>query len=265
MTTRTSYRIWLASLCLIITTSLHAQKQNWKVSSFGIHLQYQLPTPAGEDRAFIEAHLFEDNPQTNLPDGPVLRSLQENRDRFTSGVNLSMERQLSDNQFAQLRLNVNYSPESYQTFLMPNDAQARINQEGLGFSIDYRRAWKKGVFTFSAGIGAGGKWYINPSLRFVNRLDSTEAANFIANIQAVGQIQRDNFGLVIFQGSSTGPLRPRIDYNIYLPLGVAVQLHRRIQLELDARITAGAQQIIGSGLYTRPIGGTFQLAYVFLL
>ncbi|MEL7535275.1 MAG: hypothetical protein AAFN10_28520, partial [Bacteroidota bacterium] len=212
---------------------------------------------------FLGAYRQINVPQENIPDGPVLRSVQGHRNRFSSGLNLSLERQLSEKQFAQLRLNLNYSPQSNQTLEMPNNARTMISQEGFGFSLDYRRAWKKGIFTVSAGIGAGGKWYIKPSLSFLARMDSAAAAEIIAEFP--NNIQIDNFGPVIMQGGGIGPVRARVDYNIYLPFGVAIELTRRIQLELDARLSAGAQQIIGDGLYTRPIGGTFRFAYVFLL
>ncbi|MFK7923977.1 MAG: hypothetical protein AB8H47_18610 [Bacteroidia bacterium] len=262
MNTRTNSRVWLVGLCLLYTISLDAQDQEWKVSSFGIHLQYNTPTEPQVDSAFFQAHLI--NPRQldigNNGIGIVPRRAFEMKSRFQSGVNLSLEKQLKDNTSAQLRLNLNYSSPHGPTLQFRESSTARISQQGLGLNIDYRGVWKKGAVSISAGIGVGGKLYINPNITFISQFDTIGVDTF--NFPG-GQGQA--FRRLIVQVDQDNRLRPRVDFNVYLPFGVAIRLTRRIQLEFDARLSAGAQHIKQIGTFKRPLGGSFQLAYVFLL
>lgn len=265
MNTRTYSKVWLVGLCLLFSISLQAQKQEWKVASFGIHLQYNTPTELQVDSAFVQAHFV--NPrQLDLGDNGVEIVPRRGRgdglkSRFQSGINLSLEKQLKDNTSAQLRLNLNYSSRNGRTLQFQESSTARISQEGLGLNLDYRRVWKKGAVSISAGIGVGGKWYINPNITFITERDTTGLDTFNFNVGA----GRQPFQRRIIQVDQETNLRQRLDFNVYLPIGVAIKLTKRIQLEFDARLSASAQYIDQVGTYRRPIGGSFQLAYVFLL
>jgi len=264
MNTRTYSRVWLVGLCLLFSVSLHAQEQEWKVSSFGIHLQYNTPTEPQVDSAFVQAHLISPR-QLDIGDNGIgilpRRGRGEGlRNRFQSGINLSLEKQLKDNTSAQLRLNLNYSSPHGRTLQFDESSTARISQQGVGLNIDYRRVWKKGAVSISAGIGVGGKWYVNPNIMFISEFDTMGVDTF--NFPG-GQGQA--FRRLFIQVDQETNLNQRVDFKVYLPFGVAVRLTKRIQLEFDARLSAGAQYINQIGTFKRPLGGSFQLAYVFLL
>lgn len=264
--------IWmacLAVLCLLPKMSLHAQQSEWKVASVGIHLQYRLPNEPSLDRERVIGHLSQEAQQARVPANEVGRVELPQHVRYRSGLNMRLERQINETQFAQLRVQLDYTSNNDKRLHFGPDDQVLISEQGLGLAVDYRRSFKRGAFHFSAGLGTQGKWYFNPRLTLWEEFSDDSV---MVQLTTGGAFGANNpispnqvFGVRGLRMSDLGPARARLDYGLYLPLAIAVDLTDRIQVELEGRLNAELYHVIGTGIYPRPLGGSFQLTYVFLL